>query len=246
VSRLAVLSDIHSNRQALDAVLADMEKQKVQGFICLGDVVGYNADPAYCLDAVRAGSKLTVKGNHDRAAHDASADSWFNGTAGEAIRWCRRQLNASSLAWLASLPDESLTFEGAWLCHGSLRDPDEYIADGVTAIGSLQMVGAGFAFHGHTHIPGVFQLEGERPNVRLTHTYRPGLVVDLASGRMLVNPGSVGQPRDGNPKASYGIWDQAAKTFTFRRLTYRVVGAQKAVLAAGLPERLAERLAEGR
>jgi len=174
------------------------------------------------------------------------AASWFGGVAAEAVAWSRRQLDVDQLKWLYALPDGAVLIGKAMACHGSLRDPDEYIVDAGSALGSLQIVGKGVAFHGHSHVPGVFQLEGEPPNVHLTHTYKPALAVELAGGRMLINPGSVGQPRDGNPGASYGIWDQEAATFTFRRVKYDIAGAQAAVIAAGLPERLAERLAEGR
>jgi diadenosine tetraphosphatase ApaH/serine/threonine PP2A family protein phosphatase len=235
--RVAIISDLHSNWQALEAVVADLPP--VDDIICLGDVVGYGGEPVRCLDHVRDMGWLTLAGNHDRACSDHDVLDWFNDDAAAAIRWTIEQLGVERIEWLRELVP-SVTREGALLVHASPRSPlYEYVLDAGTAEANLEELGTGLCFHGHSHIPGVFRIE----DGRVEHEYRMGTVSLL--GPALVNPGSVGQPRDRDPDASYGVWDTAAGTFEFRRVAYDRASAQRAILDAGLPDRFAYRLEFG-
>jgi diadenosine tetraphosphatase ApaH/serine/threonine PP2A family protein phosphatase len=237
--KIAVLSDVHSNRQALDAVIADLPQ--VDEVLCLGDVVGYGGDPQACLDTVRAAGWLTLAGNHDRACTDPSLLDWFNDDAGRVLKWTITQLPSEDLRWLSDLPEQSER-EGALLVHGSPRSPTfEYILDGSSAMANLRLLGSSVCFHGHSHIPGMFHVE---QNGRLGHDYAER-TFDV-QGPALVNPGSVGQPRDGDPDASYLVWDSKQATVEFRRVAYDREGAKRAVLEARLPPRFASRLDVGR
>lgn len=238
--RIAILSDLHANRQALEAVLSDMAD--VDDVLCLGDVVGYGGDPRWCLDTVRRAGWLTLAGNHDRACTDAALLEWFNEDAGEVLRWTTTQLGAGDLDWLANLPSEGQR-AGARLVHGSPRSPTfEYILDGATAMANLRVLGGSICFHGHSHVPGMFHVE---QSGLLGHLYERGGDFEVG-GPALVNPGSVGQPRDGDPDASYIIWDPDARTVQFRRVEYDREAAKMAVLEARLPRRFATRLDVGR
>jgi len=237
--KIAVLSDIHSNWQALEAVVADMPE--VDAIICLGDVVGYGGDPIRCLDYVRDKRWPTLVGNHDRACTDVDILDWFNEDAAKAIEWTVAHLGKDRLKWLSTLPDVDQVGDEVLLVHGSPRDHIyEYILDNPTAEANLDMIDGQVCFHGHTHVPGIFR----RRNGQLVHEY------DVATfglkGPELVNPGSVGQPRDGNPDASYAIWDRHASSFEFRRVAYDREGAKLAIRDAKLPDRFAERLDQGR
>jgi diadenosine tetraphosphatase ApaH/serine/threonine PP2A family protein phosphatase len=237
--KFAVVSDIHSNWQALEAVLADMPH--VDEVLCLGDVVGYGANPNQCLDLVREKGWPTLVGNHDRACTDVDILEWFNEDAARAIEWTVGRLGADRLGWLAALPDTNEIGGEVLLVHGSPRDHIyEYILDAPTAEANLALIDGQVCFHGHTHVPGIFRHEGGR----LVHEYEVG-TFKLSSSE-LVNPGSVGQPRDGVPDASYAIWDRSAGTFEFRRVPYDREGAKKAIRDAKLPDRFADRLDTGR
>ncbi|MGH7902646.1 MAG: metallophosphoesterase family protein [Candidatus Dormibacteraceae bacterium] len=232
--KIAVLSDIHANWQALAAVVDDASD--VQDFICLGDVVGYGGDPIRCVDEVRTRLWPTLVGNHDRACSDELILSWFNGDAAEGIRWTQAQLGEERLQWLKELPETGVR-QGVLLVHASPRDPTfEYILDATTARANLNQLESTICFHGHSHIPGIFHWE----QGRVRHDYRLG-TFELA-GPQLVNPGSVGQPRDGITGASYGVWDIDEAAFEFRRVEYDRAAAKLAIRQAGLPERFAERL----
>jgi diadenosine tetraphosphatase ApaH/serine/threonine PP2A family protein phosphatase len=235
--KVALLSDIHANRQALEAVLADMPS--VNDVICLGDVVGYGGDPKSCVDRVRSAGWLVLAGNHDRACTDPAALNWFNDQAAAVVRWTIEVLDDGRLDWLGGLPEKA-TDGTALFVHGSPRSPTyEYVLDYETAAENLSLIGERVCFHGHTHVPGVFH--GQTGQLR--HDYEES--VFLLSGPSLVNPGSVGQPRDGNPDASYVIWDPEEETVEFRRVPYDREGAKKAILDAGLPARFAYRLDVG-
>jgi len=237
--KFAVISDIHSNWQALQAVMADLPA--IDEVICLGDVVGYGGDPNKCVDYVRDKRWPTLVGNHDRACTDVDILEWFNEDAARAIEWTVAHLGKDRLAWLQSLPDCDQIGDEIILVHGSPRDHIyEYILDGPTADANLNLIEGKVCFHGHTHVPGIFR----RDQGQLVHEYQLGTF--QLSGTQLVNPGSVGQPRDGLPDASYAIWDRHAATVEFRRVPYDREGAKKAIRAAKLPERFAERLDAGR
>ncbi len=236
--KVAILSDIHANWQALEAVLRDCPP--VEETLCLGDVVGYGGDPKRCLDEVTKHQWLTLVGNHDRACTDPEILEWFNDDAAAVVRWTIEVIGAERLEWLRGLPDSHFEHD-VLLVHASPRDHIyEYVLDTAVAHANLELLDGGVCFHGHTHVPGIFGLA----NGTVMHEYR----VDKFSlvGPALVNPGSVGQPRDGLPTASYGVWDVEAKTFEFRRVRYDIKGAQRAIRKAKLPERFALRLESGR
>jgi len=236
--KFAIVSDIHANWQALEAVLADMPE--VDEVLCLGDVVGYGGNPNQCLDLVRERHWPTLVGNHDRACTDVDILEWFNEDAARAIEWTAGRLGSDRLGWLSELPEIDEIGGEVMLVHGSPRDHIyEYILDAPTAEANLALIDGQVCFHGHTHVPGIFR----RDNGRLVHEYEVG-TFKLASTE-LVNTGSVGQPRDGNPDASYAIWDRSAGSFEFRRVAYDREGAKKAIRDAKLPERFATRLDKG-
>lgn len=236
--KLAVLSDIHGNWQALEAVLE--HAHDTDAGICLGDVVGYGAEPARCVDEVRRRGWPTLVGNHDRATTDDRILTWFNADAATVVRWTREALGQDRLSWLAALPD-TLTEHGALLVHASPRDPVfEYIIDSAVAAENLGLLVDRACLHGHTHIPGYFYWDGDQAS----HNYWRGRI--RVHGPVLINPGSVGQPRDGDPDASYGVWHVEAGEFEWRRVPYDRVAAKRAILDAGLPERFATRLDLGR
>jgi len=211
----------------------------VDQIVCLGDLVGYGGEPVRCLDHVRSRGWLTLSGNHDRACTDHDVLGWFNDDAAVAIRWTIEQLGPARVGWLSHLAP-SVTLEGALLVHASPRSPlYEYVLDAGTAEANLEELGNGLCFHGHSHVPGIFRIE----DGRVEHDYQLGTVP--LYGPALVNPGSVGQPRDRDPDASYGVWDTRAGTFEFRRVAYDRAGAQQAILDAGLPDRFAHRLEFG-
>jgi diadenosine tetraphosphatase ApaH/serine/threonine PP2A family protein phosphatase len=232
--KVAVISDIHANWPALEAVMADLPV--VDDIVCLGDLVGYGGEPVRCLDFVRERGWLTLSGNHDLACTDDDVLGWFNEDAATAIRWTIVQLGADRIDWLRALPP-SQTREGALLVHASPRSPVfEYVMDSESAAANLHQLGDGLCFHGHSHLPGVFSID----DGWVEHDYRLGSMT--LAGPALVNPGSVGQPRDRDPDASYGVWDVETGTFEFRRVAYDRAAAQRAILDAGLPDRFAHRL----
>ena len=232
--KIAIISDIHANWQALEAVLADAGD--VQSFICLGDIVGYGGDPVRCLDEVRSRGWPALVGNHDRACSDAEILGWFNDDAARSIRWTVDEIGPQRLGWLKELPEAGGCLGGLRV-HASPRDATfEYSVDAASARANLHRLEAKVCFHGHSHIPGVFSCE----EGRVRHQYR--LETFDLSGPQLVNPGSVGQPRDGIPDASYGVWNLDEATFEFRRVPYDREEAKRSIRVAGLPTRFAERL----
>ena len=236
--KVALISDIHANRQALEAVLADMPP--VDDVVCLGDVVGYGGDPKSCLDHVRSAGWLTLAGNHDRACTDPAALGWFNEGAAAVVRWTMEILDDGRLDWLGALPEQA-SHGDVLFVHGSPRSPTyEYVLDYETAARNLDLIQGHVCFHGHTHIPGVFHSE----DGRVRHDYETGVFV--LGGTALVNPGSVGQPRDGNSDAAFALVDLARPAVRFYRVPYDIVATQEKIRAAGLPEVEAARLMLGR
>lgn len=238
--RIAVLSDIHANITALNAVLADAGS--VDAIWHLGDVVGYGPEPDAVVDRLRELGAIGVRGNHDAAACGGPEIEWFNPDAKRAMEWTRAAIGDTTTAWLAALP-ERLVHEGSELVHGSPREPIwEYVTSVAVARANLAVLGAPIGLHGHTHVP-VAWIEDDGAIER--HHPEPGSSLELRDRRALINPGSVGQPRDGDPDASYAILDPAAGVVSWHRVPYDVGSVQRAMRGVGLPASLSARLSAG-
>ncbi len=240
----AFFGDIHSNFDALQAVLADTEVQHADKMYCLGDIVGYGAEPRECIGRIRELDCPAVMGNHDHAAAtDVSLDN-FNEYARTAILWTRDQLAVEEKKWLAERPFV-IHYEEFSIVHASLLQPESFrylmlLADASDCLNRME---AHLCFVGHSHVPSVFfDAVPGRPA-----GYRYDLDDTIAvRGKMIINPGSVGQPRDGDPRAGYCIYDDVTQHVAFRRLTYDATSAASKIRAAGLPPVLAWRLEIGR
>jgi diadenosine tetraphosphatase ApaH/serine/threonine PP2A family protein phosphatase len=239
--RLAVLSDIHANLAALDAVREDLPD--VDEAWVLGDIVGYGPQPNEVIRALQELGARSVMGNHDGAAIGTVDVSWFNPEAAAAIEWTAGVVDENARAYLAALPEVRRDGE-LTAVHGSPRDPTwEYVTGPQVAAANLRAFDTRLCLHGHTHVPVIFRADEERIEVVPA---TPDAPLRLDAGRALVNPGSVGQPRDGNPAASYLLLDTEAGTAEFRRVRYDVARTQNLMREAGLPTRLVERLSYGR
>jgi predicted phosphodiesterase len=239
--RVAVLSDIHSNLVALDAILA--HAGTVDAVWQLGDVVGYGPDPDGVVARLIEVGAVGVRGNHDAAALGGREIEWFNPEARLAAEWTRDTIDETTRAWLSALPERH-AIDQMTLVHGSPRDPiREYIASPAIALENLAVLETAFGLHGHTHVPVAYCL-GPDAQLRVAEPGNGG-TIELDGQRALINPGSVGQPRDGDPDASYLILDPDTATVTWHRVPYDIPAVQAAIRAAGLPGRLADRLAFG-
>jgi predicted phosphodiesterase len=239
--RYAVLADIHSNLEALEVVLQDTKDQKCTHYCCVGDVVGYGADPKICLDTVRSMEMPCVKGNHDEYCSSEEELEGFNPHAAEAVNWTRKQLSKEDRQWLRDLKYIRLVASFS-MVHATLDGPQRwgYVFDKLAAAASFTYQNTSVCFFGHTHVPVAFI----RDSVVRGGTYSKFKVEP--GKKYFVNVGAVGQPRDGNSKAAYVVYDLEESTIELRRLDYDIPKAQKKILAAGLPSRLAERLAFGK
>jgi diadenosine tetraphosphatase ApaH/serine/threonine PP2A family protein phosphatase len=242
--RVAVISDIHANLYALEAVLGEIDREPPDAIWCLGDTVGYGPRPNECCDLVRERADRVLIGNHDLVAL-GSADvalEEFNPEAAAASIWTSEQLSEQSRAFLEGL-EPTAEVDGAQLFHGSPRDPVwEYVLTELVALESLTMTTAPLVLVGHTHVATALVLDGDKLEGGIAPD---GFEASLERGRWLLNPGSVGQPRDGNPEAAFLAIDLAAKRARFRRVPYPVGRTQQEIRERGLPDPLAERLAHG-
>lgn len=244
-SRYAILTDLHANLAALRAVLDAIEAEGIASLLCMGDFVGYCASPCEAIRAFEGRTVEAIRGNHDRYALGEQTDLIRPATA-EAIAYTRKVMSPDDVRFLESLQDTRMVDSRILLVHGSLRDRDEYILSTEAAIANYRIfrreyAGIYLCFFGHTHIPMIIG------DGHVTREIEPGHVLDLK--RMtpyIINPGGVGQPRDGNPDAAYAILDLEARTVTFRRVAYDIEDTQKRILDAGLQRHLADRLAMGR
>ncbi len=243
MTRTAIISDIHSNWQALRSVWSRIEELNCDQIFCLGDIVGYGARPLECLKLLRDNEVPCVQGNHDALVSDGSQNLHFNEHSLVAVDHNRALLSPEQLAYLAGLPTLLKPEERVFLAHGSPEDRDRYLVyrqDFRQVSSSLFSDGGpGVCFFGHTHFPVAYDGDSF-----LSCETSP---IDLNKDEMMLfNPGSVGQPRDGDPRASFLVWDSEAETVTFERVKYDVDRAREEILAAGLPDRLANRLLAGR
>lgn len=241
--RVLVLSDIHANLTALEAVLADAGA--VDATWCLGDVVGYGPDPNEVVERMRQIPNLTcLLGNHDVAVLGQMDYAVFNTEARRSLLWQKKALTPENAAFLERLPQETQVRASVSLAHGSPRDPVwEYILNTLVARLNFEAFDTPYCFVGHSHIQCMFRLDTERDRVSL-EILRPNEVYPLRP-RAILNPGSVGQPRDRDPRAAYAIFDTEAETWEPRRVAYDIAAVQRRIRTAGLPEKHAIRLLEG-
>ncbi len=246
--RLAVIADIHSNLEALVSVLERLRQERVESVLNLGDLVGYNASPGECLALLRSRPDIyNLAGNHDLAVLSPERAEAFNIIAYQALMWGREQLPPEDLVFIQRLP-LSLETQGFWACHGTPTNPDTYIAyhfQGKRVLRDLSRTpGVRVCFFGHTHRRALWYRD-IRGKVALQELAGPRVSLSR-EGHYLINPGSVGQPRDGNPEAAYAIFDDQEFTIHFKSVPYDIAAAQRRIVAAGLPAYLAERLALGK
>jgi predicted phosphodiesterase len=243
--RALIVSDLHSNAEALRAVLSRVRRKRFDYVVCLGDFVGYGAQPNQVLDTMRTlrFSKVYIRGNHDRVAAGIDAADGFNPPAKHAALWTRDRLSAVNQRFLVKLATGPVTKGNVVVCHGSPHDEDEYVFNETHAWQVFAQQEGQFILYGHTHLPVVFATDGRGISgaaVRGEATFKlnPKL-------RYLINPGSVGQPRDRNPAASFALFDSVKLTVQFFRVPYDIAKTQDSIRKAGLPRILADRLATG-
>lgn len=250
--RYLIVSDLHSNDEAFSAVLQRVKRKKFDRVVCLGDFVGYAADPNKVLDRVRTLPRTTIsiRGNHDKVVAGADSGEMFNAPALYAARWTTERLSTENLEFLKRLPIGPVVVDDLFAaCHGSPLDEDAYIfSDFDASMNFVHMNRVSRAldvcFFGHSHIPSIFTLEKDGIRVEAVRGSRARLKLEPGK-KYLVNPGSVGQPRDRNPKASYAIFDADERMVHFDRVAYDVQSTRKKILKAGLPQMLGDRLVVG-
>jgi diadenosine tetraphosphatase ApaH/serine/threonine PP2A family protein phosphatase len=246
--RYLVLSDIHANMEAFDAVLAAAKTLSYDRILVLGDLVGYGADPNAVIEKIRTlRPHALIRGNHDKVGSGLESPEGFNAVARSAIRWTYDALTAENRDWLAALPAGPVVVDDLIeICHGTPFDEDAYVFDDLDALRSLHAAERPVCLFGHTHVQVGYTLTGNLFTLATIDDSRP-LTIELPDdGRHLVNPGSVGQPRDGDPRAAYAIADTNRRDVVIYRTEYDIDRARSRILEEGLPEILAQRLALGR
>jgi predicted phosphodiesterase len=241
--RYGIFSDIHANLEAFRAVIKVYATESIDEFLCLGDIVGYAANPCECLQEVRTLTKINIAGNHDWAGADLFSVDYFNPLAKEAILWTSSLLSNSEKRFLKSLP---LVFQNQvlTLVHGSLDAPGDfnYLVDAYAARQTFKFLKTQICFVGHSHVAGIFLFDTQG-----FISYREENRLTLKAGyKYIVNVGSIGQPRDDDPAAAYCIYDTDKKTVEIKRISYDILTARKKIISAGLPRFLADRLLSGR
>lgn len=241
--RYGIFSDIHSNLEALDAVIEAYRKEKIDRYLCVGDVVGYASSPKECIEKIRMLAMITVAGNHDWASVNLISTDYFNPLAKEAVFWTQRNLDEEGRYFLEHLmlvyKNEDLT-----MVHGTLDEPGDfnYMTDGYIASRTFELLETNICFLGHTHVPGAF-IKSKDSRIRYQEDSNINIKED---SKYIINVGSVGQPRDGNPKAAYCIYDSDKKNVQIKRISYDIQTVRKKIIAGGLPRFLGERLLIGR
>jgi len=245
--RYLILSDIHSNREALGTVISFVKRKPWDKAVFLGDLVGYGANPNQAIDMLRSLKPLmAIRGNHDKVCSGLEDGELFNRMALEAAMWTRKKLTRPNLKWLQGLPQGPVVVDGKFaICHGTPIDEDAYIFGELEALNVFRQTDFPICFFGHSHFPVIFALSPDAITTVLT--VAPSFRFKLKAGvRYLINPGSVGQPRDGNPLCSFAIYDSDSGVVSIHRLPYKLKTTQQKILEAGLPKPLADRLAVGR
>jgi diadenosine tetraphosphatase ApaH/serine/threonine PP2A family protein phosphatase len=245
--RYLIISDIHANLEALEAVMAASAEERIDATLVLGDLVGYGADPNAVVARVRAMPATTIiRGNHDKVGAGIDDVEGFNPLAKHAIEWTAAVLTPENRRWLAALPaGPTLVNPVVEICHGAPFDEDCYLFDELDVRRALASMQRPLCLFGHTHVPAAFR---QGPRFEIIGPPR-GETFEIAlegGGSYLVNCGAVGQPRDGDPRAAFGVFETEARRLVVRRVPYDVMGAQAKIVGAGLPEVLAQRLAFGR
>jgi len=243
--KIGIISDIHSNSEAINCVLKNIEK--VDEFICLGDIVGYGADPNYCIEKIKDLNCRCIGGNHDFGVVGKVNIDYFNYAARAAILWTSRQLKNENINFLLSLNKKIELEDDVFAVHGSPRDPIlEYILDKNTASLIFSKFNFKIYFVGHSHLAGCFSFNENNNQIDYMNFSNGGYIEIHKNKRYIINCGSVGQPRDGNPQASYGIYDTNLKKVIINRVSYPIYQTKKKIINAGLPRILAERLSIGK
>jgi predicted phosphodiesterase len=241
-----ILSDIHSNLEALSSVLAAVKRKKFDRILVLGDLVGYGANPNQVINIIRKLKQaIVIRGNHDKVASGIESGDNFNKAAMTSALWTRKKLTIDNRSYLTKLPQGPLMIDDDMMVsHGTPIDEDAYIFSDYDAYEVFQIMDFRLCFFGHTHLPVIYAVSNQR-----LYTFRPNaekVKVELVNGfKYLINPGSVGQPRDKNPMASFALYDSAKRTITFKRVEYSVSKTHGKILRAGLPNSLANRLLIG-
>jgi len=246
--RYLVLSDIHANVEAFDAVLAAAESLGYDRVLVLGDLVGYGADPNAIVRKVRdLKAHALIRGNHDKVGSGLESPEGFNAVARNAIRWTYEALTAENREWLAALPAGPVVVDDLIeICHGTPFDEDAYVFDDLDALRSLHASERPVCLFGHTHVQVGYTLTGDQFTLSTIDDTRPLMIALPDGGKHLVNPGSVGQPRDGDPRAAFAIADTSQRAVTIYRTEYDINQARARIIEEGLPDILAQRLALGR
>jgi predicted phosphodiesterase len=242
-----ILSDIHSNKEAMSAVLSFVRRKPWDKAVVLGDLVGYGANPNQAVDMLRGLRPLAaIRGNHDKVCSGIEDGELFNRMALEAALWTRKKLTRSNIQWLKALPQGPLVVDDSFtISHGTPIDEDAYIFGEIEALNVFRHADFPVCFFGHSHFPVIFALSPDAITTILTAA--PSFRFKLKPGvRYLINPGSVGQPRDGNPLTSFALYDSDSRVVTIHRIPYQVRQTQQKILKAGLPRPLADRLSVGR
>ena len=246
--RILILSDIHANLTALEAALSKA-KGSYDVAVCLGDIVGYGPDPAEVSNEIRQVAKSSIRGNHDKAVAGIMSTEDFNSVAKAAVDWTRAQLSTEQLKWLAELPQGQMETDGIVLVHGAFQDEDEYVFTPAQALEGLLDSSAPVTFFGHTHHQGGFAYQDSNLEIlqirpRPNESFAPLRIEP--DKRYLLNPGSIGQPRDNDPRAGFAIADLENDIVEFWRVPYEIDTVQQRMRAARLPEPLVHRLSLGR
>jgi diadenosine tetraphosphatase ApaH/serine/threonine PP2A family protein phosphatase len=246
--RYLVISDIHANLEAFETVMAAAKPLGYEKVLLLGDLVGYGADPNAVCERVRdLKPDALIRGNHDKVGSGVESPEGFNAVARNAIRWTYEKLNQENRAWLAALPAGPLIVDDTIeICHGTPFDEDAYVFDDLDALRAMHAARRPLCLFGHTHVQVGHYLSRDQFGLATPDDHRPLAIPLDDANRYLVNPGSVGQPRDGDPRAGFGIVDTTAKEMTIYRVEYPIAKAQARIIEEGLPDVLAQRLALGR